>query len=488
MSSEVPETTRGGISRRTVAAGVAWATPAIAVGAATPVFAASGPTTTLAPCIESIVPSGGTYPVQPSLWGCSVTGNLNTHWDFRFKIKVSAEDCGWACVRIRVYDNVRTGTAVGGRSSWVYDPTSYHNNARNQFYVEEIVSVGSTASFGFQGDQVRDSVTNAVITTLTADGTSNDALHVLWNPGQAAESGTPCGRTGPMGYYTVEYSKTCTNPVWENKTDQIPLSPCIPMIKTDSACVTGSGNNTKYTLGLSVLTSCGIPASGFTVTKVQRNNNASDPTAGTAIWTGGQTLGSGTTTITTNPSGSQGNGQNYLWVWFHTGDAANISRIRFEVPTNTCPGGCTSAPAIPTGRSACRVSGTSGSSSKFRYTWTAVTGTNAATSYNVRYSTNTSSNNPGWTTVTGVTSGWQTTTNGVQRLQVQAVNDCGEGAWSDSTTVSSGTGLCGPSFASDSSAEAPASVAPAAEAPATEATTSTEAAPEAPTSEAATSE
>jgi len=95
-----------------------------------------------------------------------------------------------------------------------------------------------------------------------------------------------------------------------------------------SVCRFDTTGNDRYRLGVSVLTSCGIQASSFRVTNIQRNDDTNFPNNGTSVWSGNQALSAGVTNIDMTGTGSG----DQLWISFTTDGGANTSRIR--VPTN----------------------------------------------------------------------------------------------------------------------------------------------------------
>jgi len=244
-----------------------------------------------------------------------------------------------------------------------------------------------------------------------------------------------------MAYYRVE-CRSSPSGTWTQLGEIGGIQPCVPMTQS-TVCRLDTSGSGRYRLGVSVLESCGIAAANFRVTNIQRSNDTNFPDEGSSVWSGNQALSAGVTNFDTANTGSGG----HLWITFSADGGVNTSQIRVPTNSTTCPGGCSSAPGVPGGRTACRVSGDSNGNAIHRYSWNTVTG---ATSYDVRYSTNTSTFNPGWTTVTGVTSPYTTTVAGVRRLQVRAVNACGTGSWSDSTNVSGTTGACPPGFSAGS--------------------------------------
>ena len=455
MSSEELETASNGISRRTIAKGVAWATPAVAAVAAAPMAAASPVTTTTTrpPCVDDVSATGGTYPVTVSLSNCSTA---NSHWDFNFKITAATQNCDCTHLRVTFFDNPnrsRLWISNGFGSLPALSPGSDNPQSRTQhdprLYVQKILTPGQTATFPTTGDAVRrvgggaphsgfeiDSGT-AAVGTITAHGTADDSLHALINPAGGA---LPCSATGVMAYYRVDCG-TSSNGPWTQLGGLGTIDECVPMIQSTVCRFEGNqASNSRYRLGISVANACGIPASDFIVTKIQRNNDTNFPNEGSPVWDGSQPLSAGVTNIYMPIVGNNG-GQ--LWVSFTTDGGVNTSTIRVPTNNTACTGTCT-LPGVPTTRSACRVPGTSGNATSLhRYTWSTVSG---ATSYDVRYSLSNDTNNNEWTTVFGVTSTWTTTVEGVRRLQVRAVNSCGNGAWSDTTAVSGSTTVCPTGF------------------------------------------
>ena len=333
---------QGGVGRRTLAKGAAWAVPAIAVAGAAPAHAASGittTTTTLPPCVAAIGTTGGTYPVSISLSGCNTA---SSHWDFIFRITAALQSgtaCDCAYLRITFFDNPKRTRLWISNNATAENPQSNTLN-RPRLYVQKVLAAGNTAAFPADGDAVRrvgggDPYTSFITTsgtasvgTITAPGTADDSLHTLILP----NGSLPCSASGPMAYIEVECGQSQTGP-WTPLGGRTEINPCVPMIQA-SVCRFDTTGNDRYRLGVSVLTSCGIPASSFRVTNIQRNDDTNFPNNGTSVWSGNQALSAGVTNIDMTGTGSGGQ----LWISFTTDGGANTSRIR--VPTNdtTCVG------------------------------------------------------------------------------------------------------------------------------------------------------
>lgn len=332
------------ISRRTLAAGAAWAVPAVAVAAAAPTYAASvtTTTTTLPPCVSDIAAVGGTYPVTYALSGCQTA---NSHWDFQFRITAATQDgtdCDCPYLRVTLFDNPkRTRLWIINPGGGIPNPSTNTNNSP-RLYVTKVLAAGTSDVFPSQGDIVRrvldfpytgyntgDGTQGTTIGTIEGFGDSNDTLHVLMTP----TGGLPCTSSGPMAYYRVECGPTSTGP-WTQLGELGQIDPCTPMISA-TVCRFDDNpfpQNDRYRLGVSVLNSCGLPASAFTVTDIVRNSNTNSPN-GTSVYSGPDVqLGAGVTNIDMTTAGSGTS----LWITFTT-DGVNYSQIR--VPTNnaTCP-------------------------------------------------------------------------------------------------------------------------------------------------------
>lgn len=339
---------QGGVGRRTIAKGAAWAVPVIAVAGAAPAQAASGittTTTTLPPCLAAIGTTGGTYPVTVSLSNCTTA---SSHWDFIFRITAalqSGTDCDCAFLRVTLFDNPnrsRLWISDGFGALPALTPGTDNPQTRTQndprLYVQKVLAAGATGTFPLTGDvvtRVAGSPTGfvtggTVVGNITAPGTADDSVHTLINPTGGA---LPCSATGPMAYYRVECGQTATGP-FTLLVDQVPLNPCVPMIQVPTVCRFDTAGNDRFQLGVSVLNSCGIAASTFRVTNIQRNDDTNFPNNGTSVWTGNVPLSNGVTNIRMTTAGTGGQ----LWVSFTT-DGVNTSRIRVPVPANptTCP-------------------------------------------------------------------------------------------------------------------------------------------------------
>lgn len=316
-----------GVSRRTVMKGVAWAAPVIAVSAKVPMAAASGKL----PCIGDIAATGGTYPVTVPLGGCNDSGG---HWDFNFTIKAAAkgDDCDCDFVRVTFYDNPDRQSQL-----WLNQ-----SSPRPQRYVQKVLAAGASAVFPTTGDKVYNVSDNSFVGTITSPGSENDALHTAYFAGG---SPIPCDGDGPMATYKVECGTSASGP-WTQLGGIGTINPCIPMIQS-TVC---SNSNGSYTLGVSVLQSCGLSASQFQITSVRRSTDANDPLSGTVVWSTGTSLTGGSATITTSTSGSGSN----LWIAFTT-DGVNTSRIRISTSNaNDCGAAC-----VPVIVSKCRTGNSS---------------------------------------------------------------------------------------------------------------------------------
>ena len=170
--------------------------------------------------------------------------------------------------------------------------------------------------------------------TITAPGTADDSLHTLILP----NGSLPCSASGPMAYLRVECGASQNGP-WTPLGGLAEINPCVPMIQA-SVCRFDTTGNDRYRLGVSVLTSCGIQASNFRVTNIQRNDDTNFPNNGTSVWSGNQALSAGVTNIDMTGTGSG----DQLWISFTTDGGANTSRIR--VPTNNTA--CVTARAAET--------------------------------------------------------------------------------------------------------------------------------------------
>lgn len=286
-----------------------------------------------------------------SLSGCSTA---NSHWDFNFRITagLASDDCLCAGgepteFRVTVYDNpkrsrlwIQGNLPISGGSS-----TNPQNRTENnpRLYVQKILTPGQTATFPDQGDQVRrvsgspytGFVTGAGDTvqgTITAHGTANDSMHVLMLPGGGLPScsGQGGAPSGPMAYYRVECRSLSTGS-WTQLGNLGEINPCVPMIQSTVCRFNASGNG-RYRLGISVLNYCGIAASNFRVTNIQRNNDTNFPTEGTSVWSGSQALSAGVTNINMTSTGAGGQ----LWITF-TADGVNYSQIRVPTNNSNCP-------------------------------------------------------------------------------------------------------------------------------------------------------
>ena len=347
----------GGVGRRTVAKGAAWAVPAVAVAGAAPAHAASGittTTTTVPPCVGTIAPVGGSYPVNVSLSGC---GTANSHWDFIFSITAPGNLDSCLCgdvrpthLRITFFDNPKRSRlwisdGFGGLPSLgaggLDNPQSRTQNDP-RLYVQKVLAIGGSALFPAEGDTVRrvsgpspntgfvtTPASDTVVGTILEPGESDDSLHALINP---SGGGLPCSVPAdtPMAYYRVECGQSATGP-FTVLADQVPLNPCVPMIQA-TVCRPPAAGDDPYRINISVLNSCSISGSAFTVTNVQRNSDTNFPNQGSSVWAGSQSVGGGTSIQI--PAGA-GSG-NQFWISFTTDGGVNTSRIRVPTSTVSC--------------------------------------------------------------------------------------------------------------------------------------------------------
>lgn len=330
----------GAVGRRTLAKGAAWAVPTIAVAGAAPAHAASGittTTTTLPPCVAAIGTTGGTYPVSISLSGCN---SASSHWDFIFRITAALKS-GTACdcdyLRLTFFDNPKRTRLWISNNITAENPQSNTNNSPRLF-VQKVLAAGATAAFPAPGDNVRrvGGASNSFQTDLgtywvgniTAPGTTDDSLHTLIFP----DGSLPCSASGPMAYLRVECGASQYGP-WTPLGGLAEINPCVPMIQA-TVCRFNATGNGRYRLGISVLNSCGIAASSFRVTNIQRNNDTDFPNAGTSVWSGSQPLNNGVTNIDMTSTGSGGQ----LWISFTTDGGTNTSRIRVSTNNTACVG------------------------------------------------------------------------------------------------------------------------------------------------------
>lgn len=341
MSSDNQTPTPRQLPRRTVAAGAVWAIPAVAISGAAPAYATSQ--TTLLPCIGEIAAVGGTYPVALDLSGCATD---NSHWDFIFKIKAATKDgtdCDCDQLRVTVFDNPKRSRLWISDSSVAGNPSTNTNNSP-RLYVQKTLAPGTTGTFPAAGDVVRRVVDTpytgfttggSTVGTITAPGTADDSIHALITP----SGGTPpCGASGPIAYYTVD---CLSGGIWTRLGSQGPLgvgigeiNPCVPMIQA-TVCRFDTAGNDRYRLSISVLNSCGIPASNFQIKEIYRNDSDNFPNSGgNSVWTGTQALNAGVTTIDMNSAGNSGG---HLWISFTTDGGVNTSRIRVPINNTACP-------------------------------------------------------------------------------------------------------------------------------------------------------
>lgn len=347
-------------SRRTLAAGAAWAVPVVAVTAASPAYAASGITTTTTtkpPCVGDIDAVGGTYPVNFDLSGCTTDG---THWDFRFDITAAARngtDCDCDDFRVTLFDNpTRSRLWIFGGSLSDFDDWSTSTAPSPRLYVQKTLMPGATATFPDNNDDVNRVASSPYtgfdtggtkVGDITALGTANDTVHVLFNAnGSIPCTNAPVNAQGPMAFYRIECGK---NGSYTQLGGIGQIDPCIPMIEA-TVCRYRTSGNGRFTLGISVLKSCGVASADFEIRDVRRNNDPDSPTdSGSSVYSGAdQPLNGGTTYINTTSDGSG----SYLWIQFTTDDGDNLSWIRVPTNTTTCTGpttttSTTAAPPAP---------------------------------------------------------------------------------------------------------------------------------------------
>ena len=335
----------GAVGRRTLAKGAAWAVPTIAVAGAAPAHAASGittTTTTLPPCVAAIGTTGGTYPVSISLSGCN---SASSHWDFIFRITAALKS-GTACdcdyLRLTFFDNPKRTRLWISNNTTIGNPSTNTANSP-RLYIQKVLAAGATAAFPATGDVVRRvagpspytgfTTGGTVIGNITAPGTADDSLHTLILP----NGDVPCSASGPMAYLIVECGASQNGP-WTPLGGMAEINPCVPMIQA-TVCRFDTAGNDRYRLGISVLNSCGIPASSFRVTNIQRNNDTNFPNEGTSVWSGNQALSAGVTNINMTGTGSG----DQLWISFTTDGGANTSRIRVPTNNSACVGALAAA-------------------------------------------------------------------------------------------------------------------------------------------------
>ncbi len=334
--------TSTGIARRTLAKGAAWAVPTVAVAAAAPVYAASGittTTTTLPPCIADVAATGGTYPVNYNLSGCTTDG---THWDFQFLITAqtaAGTDCS-TCnyLRITLFDNPkRTRLWITGQANIIGGDPATNTNNYHRLYVQKVLQAGTSDTFPKELDEVRRVAgpdgngnytsfitSNTVVGNIEALGGYNDTVHTLFN----ADGSIPCGASGPMAYYKVECSANGTTG-WVQKGNIGQINPCIPMIAS-TVCRLPDG---RFRLGVSILKPCDEQPSSFKVTDIRRNSDPDRYNQGSSVYNGNDvTLTGGTKNIETTSVGSG----TYLWIAFTTDDGDNTSWIRIGTTNTNC--------------------------------------------------------------------------------------------------------------------------------------------------------
>ncbi|MGI5951076.1 MAG: hypothetical protein ACOX61_04420 [Brooklawnia sp.] len=200
MSEEQPETSQQRkISRRTLAKGVAWAAPAVAVASAAPAHAASvtTTTTTLPPCVAGIENTSTSWDVD----GAQYTDcNCRDHVDVRLKFTVSATNCPYTNVQIRVKNN----TIANAKWCWTnretdndwLTKTATISGVGVTYPPQRLTSSQSTVADGlyypaYQTDRTRDRLGSCWADSYVG---INDGMHI-----------NPCS-PGPYFQYQVRYS------------------------------------------------------------------------------------------------------------------------------------------------------------------------------------------------------------------------------------------------------------------------------------------
>lgn len=239
MSEEqVQPPQQGQISRRTLAKGVAWAVPAVAVASAAPAYAVSATTTTtVAQCIDAIENSGTFWDVGAQYGVC---GMCNDHMDVRLKFNVTAINCPYekVIVRVRNYPNGGTANAKwcwSGTNGWLRKEATVANGVVT--YPNQVITPSITRSDGlyfpaYSTDGKRDNLGGC---QGDYEGGVNDGMHI-----------NPCS-PGPYFEYEISYDEGDTWPVtgtWGSQTpgasDYVP-NPCVaPVLTLDSSTCTNN--------------------------------------------------------------------------------------------------------------------------------------------------------------------------------------------------------------------------------------------------------
>ncbi len=94
-----------------------------------------------------------------------------------------------------------------------------------------------------------------------------------------------------MAYVQVECGKFGDRVVDATGSAIGAINPCVPMIQA-TVCRFDTSGNDRFRLGISVLNSCGIAASDFKITNIQRNDDTNFPNNGSSVWTGNTPLSS----------------------------------------------------------------------------------------------------------------------------------------------------------------------------------------------------
>jgi hypothetical protein len=269
--------------------------------------------------------------------------------------------------------------------------------------------------------------------TLPTSTTTSSGFTLSW--------GAITGATG----YTVQYSTDSTFKTGVSSTTASSTNAVITGLTSGATyyfqvqATAGAGITSAWSTSVSKLTIPSVPstptsatvatnsltlnwsaATGATSYTVQRATNA------------GFTTGVTTTTASTNSLAVTGLAANTTY-YFRV-SATNLSGTTGYSGYLTQLTAMPAAPTAPTGITA--VNGLNGNPFTGGLIWTAVTGANAATSYNIRWSKAVGMTTP--TTITGATSGAQNTLGGVTSvsivyMQVQAVNAGGVSTWAPTT-------------------------------------------------------
>ncbi len=296
-----------GLTRRSVVKGAAWAAPVVAYAAVVPQASASLP-----PCVGSVNATGGSYPVNVGVAGCTVA---NTHWDFQFKITAAAEaSCDCDAVLVTFYDNPDRSQL------WLNQSTD-----QPQRYVRKTLALGATGTFPEEGDNVYNVSNDAFVGTIVAPGLTQDALHCLINPSGsgAPPSGGSCDDTdGPMATYLVQCIQDGTPVDFPDGQGEGSINICVPQLTATMCDLPGAGN---FRMHITVSNACGLPTSNFVVTNIQQNNDTNFPNEGFSVWSGNQVVGAGV-----DIDFNTGSGQDQFWISFTPDGGTNIVRNRIE--------------------------------------------------------------------------------------------------------------------------------------------------------------